>query len=290
MTRGWQNLFAMNVYIFFIGGRAVKIAILCCTILILGGLSPEAQDKSDDGLYIFFGNNPDFLFLKGLNKKITEARSKQNTLALCAYAALVFYAENISSKKDETCDGVTLLREATSIAWEKEDIRALTCAQALWSSKFFGLNDKKGAAEIQKFIEEIKKKKKEKPSTSDHSPQKILLAEEYARLDAVERIAESIFGVIIQSVTETKDYVTTRDVVVATLKTSLLIGAKFETMQIKGDEVHIPVVITKDQVLASIKYVLTKQGKQMSSVELKKLEGSLQEEYRAIGIGIISKD
>lgn len=272
---------------------------------ILGGTGALCQQPvlPEDDLYIFFGAKNDFLFLQNINQRIEESRKKQDVTSLCAYAALLFYAEHLSGKRHEMIDGISVLKEAASIAWEKQDVRSLTSVQIVWGSKFFGLNDAAGADEIGKYIQNLKSKdptsiKKDTPvkdtpviqtplplSTATLDAQKFLMAEEYARLDAVEQIAESIFGVMIQSVTDVKNFSTVKDVVVSELKSSLLIGAKFGTTEIKGDEVRVPVVVAKDQIIASMSMALGK--KSMSSKEKKAFEQSLQNEYKAVGTGFM---
>lgn len=272
-------------------------------------------------LYNFFGES-DYIYLKGIDLKISQAHQDKDVKSLCAYAALLFYTEHISKKKHDEVSGITLLREATLIAWKKENIQELQIVQKIWGSNFFGPSDKVSAREIQKKIQKIKKEHEKKKDDLDNEvweelptipkmeekteepkkekvpeikqeefdPQKFLSAEEYARIDALEQIAERVFGVLIQSATNVKDFTVTKDVVISNLKSSLILGAKFGKTDIQGDQVSVPVTVTQAQILASMKIVLIRQKKKLSQEDLEKFSKNLNKEYKSTGIGFMSKE
>lgn len=97
-----------------------------------------------------FGTEYDFRFLEGLSPKIEEAVVNQNALALGAYAALFFYAENFSSKKIPELTGLDLLEKATQIALLQEDKKALLPLSQIWEENYFGAGNPAIAEKLRK--------------------------------------------------------------------------------------------------------------------------------------------
>ncbi len=255
-------------------------------LLVVFSISSLCQEASLD---TFFGSAKEYIFLKGIETKIDKAREQKNVRLLTAYTALLFYAQKLSGKKNKKYDADELLREATLFAGEKKNIQELKALEAVWRSKIFGPNDIECADSIKKYIEDINKPGTiEKPEeTTPLNPQKLLNAEEYARIDAISQIAESIFGVVIQSNTDIKDFVAQKDIVVAELKASLMLGIQFSEMEIQGKEVHIMALVKKNFVLSALRQSFLKRNKPMSKEDWTKLENSLPEEYTAIGMSIV---
>lgn len=277
-------------------------AILMFLALIVTLAQPVfSQDLIDDtDVYEFFRKDFDFVILQGMPVNILQATKNRDARSLSMYAALLFYTEHLTQRQHPKINGLSVLREATSIAWISQELDVLRAVKAVWASPIFGANDINAAQEIEKFIQTILQKQtpqiNEGPAlppvettvtTADYDPQALLSAEEYARVDALQQIAESIFGVLIESLTEVEDFEVQRDVVVAKLQKSLVTGAKFGEMEIRDGEVHIPVVIEKKWILASIKQTLKAQNKTMSYEEKSRLENTIQSEYRSTGMGAI---
>jgi hypothetical protein len=283
----------------------ILIAIFLLTILL-----PNIQSQSDE-VYLFFGTKNNFVFLQGIEKKITEAKKIKDIKSLCAYASLLFYAENLSEKKHSTINGLTILYEAANYAWIKKDIPSFYAVQAVWGSKFLGLNDKEGAEQLGYYIEELKKQNtngstniyKDNNTTTTYEPknpippiqkptktvdaQKFLMAEESAKLEGIERLCERIFGIMLNSMTTTKDFVTTKDVVVAELQKTLLMGVKVGEATIVGDEVRVPITVTKRDIIASIKFVMIRNKKTFTTSDENSLNRSLLDEYKETGVSFI---
>ena len=284
--------------------RLFEYLIILILVIFCGNSLVFAQGN----IYNFFGKNKELIFLKNIEKKIINAQNTKNATSLCAYSALLFYAQHLTGKEHEEMNGVRLLREATYIAWKNNSIFQLEAVKAVWGSKFFGANDPVSAKAVEKQIVKIKRemaeKEKDKNETlieieieaepekhkepkQDYDPQKVLQAEEYARVDALAQIAEQIFGVALYSVTDVKNFETKHDLVVAKLKSNLLTGAKFGEMQIQGGEVTVPVTIKKKWIIIAMKQSLLNRKKGINKFELEKFEKSLKPEYKAVGMGII---
>ena len=271
--------------------KKISALLLLGFLLISSGLYAQ-----EENIYRFFMGKLDFSFLKNIEVRILQARKQKDGERLCIYAAMLFYTERVAGKKHSITKAESLLNEGTGIAWRAEDIKALKVAKAVWRSKMFGPYKKDAAKAIRDEIRRLKKlqKKTQKPiekqtPTKSHDPQAILQAEEYARVSAVEQLAESVFGVMVKSLSEVEDFQLKKDVVITKLKTHIITGAIFGETKIEGDEIHVPVVISREAVIASIERTMLSEGKKMDAAEKKKLEKTLRSKYKSVGIGAISK-
>lgn len=280
-----------------------KMVLVLAFVLVVGTISLLAQERKEN-LQKFFGSGKEYSFLQGIEAKIETAKKEQNVRLLGAYACLLFYAQNLSGKQKEKWTGTEILREATSLAWEHENIQELMILEALWASKIFGPDDPNTAEEIKKQIEALKEKQKAKnieenifveptpgednpPADPNLDPQKFLSAEEYARVDAVQQLAEQVFGVMVQSSSDVKNFTLEKDVVVAELQSQLMLGARFGKTVAHGKELQVPVMVDKNSVILALKQTLASKKKKMSKAEWIQLESTLQEEYHATGMGIV---
>lgn len=246
--------------------------------------------QAQDNPYQFYKEKLDFAFLKDIELKVEYARQKRDASSLCVYAATLFYAEHLSGQRYVKLDGITVLREATLIAWQDEDVQSLMAARAVWASRLFGPDNPSAAEAIDRFLQDLAKKAEHPEEPSWQDPQLFLMAEEQGRLDAISQVAEQVFGVMIESMTEVKDLSTERDVVIAKLENNLLIGAKFGDTEVRGNEVRVPVTVSRAAIIGAMKQALLAQNKKMSKSEEARLEQSLKSEYRAVGVGIISEE
>ncbi|NUM35167.1 MAG: hypothetical protein HUU50_11520 [Candidatus Brocadiae bacterium] len=240
----------------------------------------------------FFGSSKDYAFLQGIEAKIDKARAEKNVQVLTAYTALLFYAQNLSGKRNSKYDADELLREATLIAGQKKNVQELKALEGVWRSKVFGPNDAECADSILKYIEDISKESipavtEKQKETLSFNAQKLLSAEEYARIDAVSQIAESVFGVVIESNTNVKDFVAQKDIVVSELKANLMLGTQFNEMKIQGREVHVLAILKKDFVLSTLRQSFLKRKQRMTREDWNRLEQNLPQEYTAIGMAAI---
>lgn len=255
---------------------------------LLVAISFPAQ--AGDEIYQFYRPELDFALLKDIEQKIERARENRNAHSLCVYAGALFYAEHVSGRANEDLPAIGVLREATLIAWQDEDVAALASAKAIWASTFFGPDNPTAAEAIEKFLQDFGKKDGQEQPFRQHDPQLFLMAEEQARLDAIQQLAEQIFGVMIESTTDVENFTAEKDVVVAKLKASLLLGARFGATEVQDHEVHVSVEVSKASIIASMKQALLSQNKKMKESDQARLEKSLKSKYTAVGVGIISEE